>query len=98
MGFDNKAETFCPLELNAGNYFQSYLWNTGENSSSIAVSEPGIYYVEVVDNFGVSSSDTIKVSFPNTKLNASNQIICAGESFLVFPKIANPDRECSFRQ
>ena len=39
----------------------SYLWNTGDTVSSISVSQPGTYWVEVESEFGIES-DTIVVS------------------------------------
>ena len=42
--------------------FDKYLWNTGETSSSIIVSEPGIYLVTVTDNNTCVGSDTINVN------------------------------------
>ena len=42
--------------------FDKYVWSTGETSSSIMVSEPGIYSLTVTDNNTCVGSDTINVN------------------------------------
>jgi hypothetical protein len=49
--------TFVMLDAGAG--FTSYLWNTGDVSYYINISEPGEYWVEVFDLFTCSARDTI---------------------------------------
>ncbi len=51
-----------PFRLYAGDKFISYVWSTGETDSAIIVQTPGIYYVNVTDSSGCSSSDTIVVT------------------------------------
>jgi hypothetical protein len=55
------------LLLDAGNFYDSYLWSTGEITSSITVNNPGTYAVTVNQN-GCSATDSIEVSF----------VICSG--------------------
>lgn len=52
--------------------FQSYLWSTGETSSSIVVSENQNLYVDVVDSNGCNSSDTISIVFIDCTTFISN--------------------------
>lgn len=61
----------CSVTINAGNYFDSYLWNTGAETNYIVVYDEGLYYVTVEKN-GCASTDSIfvrevepVVSFPN---------------------------------
>lgn len=54
----------CPGEdqimLDPGDFF-SYLWETGETTRTITVSEPGTYSVDVFNGIGCSSVVTIRV-------------------------------------
>ena len=42
--------------------FDKYSWNTGETSSSMMVSQPGIYSLTVTDNNTCAGTDTINVN------------------------------------
>jgi len=46
--------------VNAGNGAASWLWNTGETSSSITAGQPGIYYTTVTVD-GCSNTDSVDV-------------------------------------
>lgn len=50
------------VTLDAGLGFTSYLWNTGAVQQSIAVSTPGLYWVEVTDANGCIQRDSVMVS------------------------------------
>jgi PKD repeat protein len=63
----------------------TFLWNTGDTTSSIAVTNSNDYWVSIVDQNGCSSSDTINVgilSYPTVSLGA-NDTICQGDSVLL---------------
>ena len=49
--------------LNATTADCTYLWNTGENTATISITEAGIYSVEVTNIFGCSYTDIINVDF-----------------------------------
>ena len=57
--------SFCSgdtITLEAAEGFVSYLWNTGDTTKSIRVSEPGPYWIVVTDSSGCSGpSDTLTV-------------------------------------
>lgn len=58
-----KDTTICKgdsIQLSAGS-FAGYNWNTGANSSTINVSDSGIYIVTVTDNNGCKNSDSILI-------------------------------------
>jgi gliding motility-associated-like protein len=52
-----------PILLNAGEGFTSYEWSTGENSSSIIVGQPGMYYVTVQNEKCCFNTDSVRVVF-----------------------------------
>ncbi len=49
-----------PLTVTTNEPFESYLWSTGETDPSIELDEPGIYSVEVVNEFGCSKEETFE--------------------------------------
>ena len=67
---------FCDTTLVVGNYNQ-ILWSTGETTSSISVSKSGKYWVDVIDVFGRTSSDTILVFYPSFSY-PTDTVICSG--------------------
>ncbi len=48
--------------LDAGNPGSTYLWNTDETTSTISVDSVGIYFVELIDLYNCTTSDTIAVA------------------------------------
>src|SRR5690554_4733986 len=69
---------FCDTTLYAGKRFDSYLWSDGSTADSLIVSEPGTYWVETVDIFGFTSSDTIELIFPEFQ-HPTSQLYCPSE-------------------
>lgn len=51
------------IEIFINNNYENYLWSTGDTTNSIQISQAGIYYVTVTDEFGCQSSDTLYVSY-----------------------------------
>ena len=82
LGSDiNITYGFCDTTISAGkNWFTSYLWNTGETTESISVSESGTYSVTVTDIFGFTSSDSIQVTYPELVFNVTDTTICKGDT------------------
>lgn len=73
----------CPgdkLVLSPGGFTQ-YVWNNGTNLSSLTVSVPGIYSVQVTNAAGCTSSDDIKVTVADN---------C---SVVYFPSAFTPNRD-----
>jgi|GEM_PF-3527379 len=57
-------KTICEGEstvLSVDNDFVEYLWNTGETSKDISVSQSGTYFVEVTDTNGCKGTTSIEV-------------------------------------
>lgn len=56
-----------PVVISAGEGFNSYLWSTGESTSSIITSQPGRYTVTVTALSGCSAVDFVQVYKVNCK-------------------------------
>lgn len=83
LGADSTLCNGETLFLDAGEGYDSYLWNNGDTTRSITVGSTGEYWVEIsVDGGNCSNSDTINVTFsPNPTANAgSTQLIVMGSS------------------
>lgn len=77
--------------LNPG-YFSTYLWNTGLETPTLTVTEPGIYTVSVSDISGCISSDSISVGVVDAPLvfAGSDTIACTGKSLMLIAQVLNP--------
>jgi gliding motility-associated-like protein len=53
---------YAPLRVQALQPYGSYLWNTGDTTSSIQVKSSGVYTLQVVDKYGCKGEDTIRVA------------------------------------
>ncbi|MEM6346163.1 MAG: GEVED domain-containing protein, partial [Bacteroidota bacterium] len=59
----------------------SYVWNTGEMTSSIVINTTGTYYVDVVDINGCVASDSINMTIlpsPTVDLGPDSLVSCGG--------------------
>ncbi len=76
---------FCPVLLSAEKpFYTNYLWSSGQTSSNIQVSQSGNYWVEVTNNFGRVSRDTVRVTYPGI-FQFSDSIICGGSEIIIGP-------------
>ena len=69
--------TLCNTILEVSSIYQSYLWSTNDTTTSIQIYQPGKYWIDVIDAFGFTSSDTVYVY--NTippQLNLKDSSIC----------------------
>ncbi|MCX6232249.1 MAG: gliding motility-associated C-terminal domain-containing protein [Bacteroidetes bacterium] len=85
LGNDTSICQGDSIKLNSNISGCNYLWNTGQTSQMIFVSIAGMYTVNVTDNNGCKSRDTILISFsPNLAVNLGNDtIICQGNSVVL---------------
>ncbi len=78
LGKDTSVTSnFCPINLSIPSNFSNVLWSTSETTASIAVTKPGLYWVQGTDIFGFASRDTIQVNYPEIN-GPSNAYICKG--------------------
>jgi hypothetical protein len=79
---------FCSndtLVLDAGNFYNFYLWNDSTTFSSLQVVAAGNYFVSVTDSNGCEGSDTIQIDMnaaPHVNLG-TDTIICSNETLLL---------------
>ncbi len=62
------------LELGTKDTYVNYLWSTGERTPTIEIDEPGLYFVNVIDKYGCSGTDTITVKLLDTDIPVYNDI------------------------
>ncbi|MBM3186611.1 MAG: T9SS type A sorting domain-containing protein, partial [Bacteroidetes bacterium] len=77
------CENEAPIQVNSttNSGGLTYLWNTGDNTSSISTSISGVYYVEVTDANGCSDSDSVTITvyeLPGANLG-NDQSVCSNE-------------------
>ena len=66
-----------PITLSAGDY-STYNWSTGATTATISISEPGYYYVEVIDENGCTGiSEQVNIGLSDA-LAAAPQISVVG--------------------
>ena len=92
LGSDiNINQSLCDTIIHAGKGFKSYLWSTGDTTESIRVKRSGKYLVDVLDEFGYTSSDDINVKFAIEPSIIKDSTICPGASFIWDTKLNNID-------
>jgi gliding motility-associated-like protein len=74
--------------LDAGQNYSQYLWSDGSNNSTLTITKPGTYWVEVTDEHGCQASDTAEVSAiapsPSGFL-AHDTVFCQFSKFTIQP-------------
>ena len=87
LGNDTLICIGTSLTLNAGSGFDSYTWNTGSSDSTITIDTTGTYWVEVFNELGCSTIDSIIIGFyPNAieSINIGNDTtFCYGQQFII---------------
>ncbi|HBZ67804.1 MAG TPA: hypothetical protein DEO70_13300 [Bacteroidales bacterium] len=75
------------VTLDAGPNRLSYLWSTGDTTQTIAITNPGTYWVEVDDEDCANLADTIQVKiFPPTPVSLGpDTAICQGQTKVLTP-------------
>jgi gliding motility-associated-like protein len=72
-------------EINAPVGYVSYLWNDGSAGTSLLVNETGIYWVEVANEYGCISRDSVLIVFGYSSLVSIGQdtLLCEGDSIVL---------------
>jgi hypothetical protein len=90
LGYDIRIPYgFCDTTISTAYkpWFTSYLWSTGETDSIITVNKTGIYSCTVTDIFGYTSTDNIRVYYPQVN-DFADTTVCFGESVIWDTEIA----------
>ncbi len=68
--------------IHAGPGFILYLWQDGSTDSTLTITEPGTYWVQVTSVFGCTATDSINIDlYPAIPLNIGNDTtLCVGDS------------------
>lgn len=79
--------TVCPKQsvlLTAGTGNNTYIWSDGSTNSSLLVTDPGLYWVQVTDSIGCIGNDSVILSnFTYSVLNIGNDTsLCPGTQVL----------------
>ena len=78
-------------QLDAQNTGASYEWSTLETSQIITASSGGDFWVNVIDEYGCTNSDTINVDYRDGEKFrielGDDRSICQGDSVLIVPEI-----------
>jgi len=85
------TQSLCDTIIHAGKGFKSYLWSTGDTTEAIRVKRSGKYLVDVMDEFGYTSSDDINVKFAIEPGIIKDSTICPGASFIWDTKLLATD-------
>ncbi len=73
-----------PVTLDAGNAFNSYLWSTGETTSSIQVSKAGWYSVKASTIDGCELSDSVELKIDKPVVNIGRDTtLCKSQSIIL---------------
>jgi gliding motility-associated-like protein len=73
--------TATSAEIYTDTIYAGYLWNNGQTSPEITVTQTGLYYVETTDFNGCRARDSIEVSFLSfADLIGSDTLVCPGRS------------------
>ena len=84
LGSDTTLCETSSLLLSANLTGGHYLWNSGNTTSSLLISEPGVYWLEAMQN-GCSKRDSIIVSYKPMPIVAlgNDTALCEGNSWLL---------------
>ncbi len=80
LGEDIKICKGFTVDLDAGENWEEYEWNTGESSSKISTNQQGVYRVTITDLMGCKNEDSLNLivkELPVVKLG-NDTTICAG--------------------
>ncbi|MEN8225693.1 MAG: gliding motility-associated C-terminal domain-containing protein [Bacteroidota bacterium] len=80
LGNDTSLCMGSNITLDAGPGHTGYLWQNGNTTQSITTDTSGIFWVEVANDFGCKSIDSITVSVNPVSTNYIDTTICQGQT------------------
>ncbi len=83
------------IVLDAGNGYDSYLWNNGSTSSTIEAYTPGEYYVEI-NNKGCKITDTVFLSLYTPEIIMPNAFTPNGDGVNDYFGLPDPENLTNF--
>ncbi len=78
-----RCDGTSPLTLNAGNAFKSYLWSTGDTTSTIQASNAGWYKVQVATSDGCQLQDSVQLQVDKPLLSLGNDTTICNPASLI---------------
>lgn len=82
---DHLASAWATAEGGVGNY--NYRWSTGQTGDTITDLKEGVYYVEIEDNNGCKSWDTVEIERlpdPDLRVSILDTVVDYGKSVRLF--------------
>ncbi|HLP21569.1 MAG TPA: PKD domain-containing protein, partial [Chitinophagales bacterium] len=87
LGADTFICTGMNIQLDAGAY-SSFFWQDASTNQTFTVTQPGTYHVQVSNNNGCTSADTIVITeFASFVKLGNDTFLCAGETLLLNPGV-----------
>jgi gliding motility-associated-like protein len=81
------------LVLNAGSGYSGYIWSNGSGDSTITVDTTGTYWVQVMNQYGCTASDTIEVIIEEYVEMVTQMIdsilVCEGQEVTILVEVLN---------
>jgi gliding motility-associated-like protein len=94
LGRDTMICNNTPITLHAGKSFLSYSWTDGSTDSTLTVTQPGIYWVEVIDSCGNRLRDSIQINNFNYPISIGpDRIKCNNDTI----RLSAPDGFLNYR-
>ncbi len=81
------------LILNAGSGYAGYVWSNGSGDSTITVDTTGSYWVQVMNQYGCTASDTIEVTIEEYEdmvpQMLDSTLVCQGQQVTISVNVLN---------
>ena len=84
--FSNDTITNCgadTVSVDAGSGWLKYEWSNGDTSQIASISQRGIYYLTVTNQYDCSVSDSVSIGLINPSLVQGDTTFCVGDSALI---------------
>ncbi len=91
LGSDTSACINAPYLIEAGQGFETYLWNSGQTGSSIIATNSGMYSVLVTNTKGCQSFDTININFVSCSITNNPQTSNSKSIINIYPNPTNSE-------